>query len=569
MGTSAPAPPSGPEHQNQRAQAHAAPLTDAQAQRLIQEAVAAVQTAQPAWTEAELIRHLGERLPAHVGAMSAADAAALLPALARQALASEAMALSAPEWPRVPDCLRRASGESLYIPHGATRYATSAQLTLEERLLAHAQETGAPRLQPATAARLLGADQAHLQAQPEAQARTQDLFLERLSSGLRLDQAAAAWAVLTSARRAEVLAGPAGSGKTRTITEMARIWQDAGMGEVIGLTTSQTARNVLAGAGVTRAYNTARFLGHLRERREVLGSLPVSRGSLLVLDEASMMSLADLAAILALAHARDCKVVVTGDHEQLTAVDGGGGMMLLARRQGYVQLAEPQRFTHTWERDATLRLRAGDITVLAEYGQHGRPRGGTAEEATEQAYRGWLADYLDGKDTLLLARTEDEARELSRRARDDLIRYGIVSAGPCVRLARGEQASAGDLVMARRNSHAIRAGRQGRDLANRDIVQITGISGDGAHVQVRRLTGHDPDTGPGSLVAAIPPAQALPGRSCKPRVREHRARRPGPHGRHRPCPGRRLRRPPGLVRGHEPRPRRQPRLLHHRPQPGR
>ena len=42
-------------------------------------------------------------------------------------------------------------------------------------------------------------------------------------------------------------------------------------------------------------------------------------------------------------------------------------MMLLARRLGWVQLAEPQRFTHAWERDATLRLRAGDVTVLAEY----------------------------------------------------------------------------------------------------------------------------------------------------------------------------------------------------------
>ena len=113
------------------------PLTKAQAQRLIQEAVAAVQATQPTWTEADLIRHLGERLPAQIGAMTQQDAAALLPALARQALAGEgnAVMLSAPEWPRVPDCLRRASGESLYVPHGAARYATGAQLTLEDRLL--------------------------------------------------------------------------------------------------------------------------------------------------------------------------------------------------------------------------------------------------------------------------------------------------------------------------------------------------------------------------------------------------------------------------------------------------
>ena len=427
--------------------------------------------------------------------MSAPDAAALLPALARQALATEAVALSAPEWPRVPDCLRRASGESLYTPHGATRYTTSAQLTLEDRLLAHAQEGGAPRLQPATAARLLGADQAHFEAQLRAQKSTQDLFLERVASGLRLDQATAAFAVLTSARRGEVMVGPAGSGKTRTITEMARIWRDAGMGEVIGLTTSQTARNVLADAGVTRAYNTARFLGHLREHREARGPVPLERGSLLVLDEASMMSLADMAAILALAHTHDCKVVIAGDHEQLAAIEGGGAMMLLARHLGYVQLAEPQRFSQAWEREATLRLRAGDTTVLAEYEQHGRLRGGTAEEATEQAYRGWLADYLDGKDTLLLARTEEQARELSRRARDDLIRYGVVSAGRRVRLAAGEQASTGDLVMARRNTRAIRAGQHGRHLANRDVLQIVGIPADGAHAEVRRLIGHSLGTG--------------------------------------------------------------------------
>ena len=60
-----------------------------------------------------------------------------------------------------------------------------------------------------------------------------------------------------------MLAGPAGSGKTWTVAEMARIWRQAGMGEVIGLATSQTAANILADAGVTRAFNTARFLGHL------------------------------------------------------------------------------------------------------------------------------------------------------------------------------------------------------------------------------------------------------------------------------------------------------------------
>ena len=343
-----------------------------------------VQQSQPTWTEADLIRHLGERLPAQVGAMSPADAAALLPALARRALAEHAIVLSAPEWPRVPDCLRRADGESLYVPHGAARYTTGAQLDLEARLLADAAETGAPRLDPPGAARMLGADQARLEArlrqahdpgaearaphaqgagaahdEPEAAPGADSALHALVGCGLRVDQAAAAFWVLTSARRAEVLVGPAGSGKTRTVGELARLWRQAGLGEVIGLATSQNAANVLAAAGPIRAYNTARFLGHLEGRREARGAMPVPRGSLIILDEASMMSLADIAAILAVARRTGSKVVITGDHEQLAAVEGGGAMMLLARRHGYVQLAEPQRFDAEWERDASLRLRSG------------------------------------------------------------------------------------------------------------------------------------------------------------------------------------------------------------------
>jgi hypothetical protein len=383
----------------------------------------------------------------------------------------------------------------VYVPHGASRYATGAQLALEDRLLVDAQETCAPRLEPATAARLLGADPARLEAQLQAHHADPGAVTEATGSGLRLDQAAAAFWVLTSARRAEVMAGPAGSGKTRTVAQMARMWRAAGMGEVIGLTTSQTAANVLAEAGITRAYNTARFLGHAEDRREARGPLPVAPGSLLILDEASMMSLADVAAILALARERGCKVVVTGDHEQLAAVESGGAMMLLARRQGWVQLAEPQRFSHAWEREASLRLRAADVTVLADYQEHGRLRGGTPDEAAEQAYRGWLADYLDGKDTLLIARTEDQARELSRRARDGLIRYGLVAPRPGTRLAGIERASAGDLVMARRNTRTIQAGEEDRELTNRDVLQILTIGRPGNHVEVRRHLGRDPATG--------------------------------------------------------------------------
>src|SRR6185437_5931787 len=139
----------------------------------------------------------------------------------------------------------------------------------------------------------------------------------------------------------------------------------------------------------------------------------------------------------------------------------------------HVQLSEAGRFRHTWEAEASLRLRDGDVTVLTEYRQHGRLHAGHAEEILEDAARAYLHDRLNGQHTLLMAGTDAMAAELARRVRGDLIAWGIVSGGPAVNLRDGAQASAGDWIMARRNARQISAGQPGRALANRDILRIT------------------------------------------------------------------------------------------------
>ena len=80
----------------------------------------------------------------------------------------------------------------------------------------------------------------------------------------------------------------------------------------------------------------------------------------------------DLADLISQAEASGAKVILAGDTQQLQAVENGGGMSLLAGALGYVQLAEPVRFRAAWEQAASLRLRDGDATVLAEYDQHAR-----------------------------------------------------------------------------------------------------------------------------------------------------------------------------------------------------
>ncbi len=487
--------PGSPQPASEHRGAQPSPEVLARAART---ALAMVQTRQSTWTKADLLKQMGLAMPAETRSMDPQAAVTLLHVLADHAVAGEfeqVVSLEAPTWPPVPACLRRdLDGRSVYTRPGTQRYATRVQMSLEEQLLAQAQRQGAPRLDRQTVAWQLGADADMLDAQLTALAQGARANSEVTGSGLRMDQGAALHYLLTSPRTAEILVGPAGSGKTRTLTEAARAWSGSGTGGVIGLATAQAARNVLADAGVELAENSSVFLGHAPGRRGARGIRDLAPGTLIVIDEASMMSVHDLADIIGYAAAHRCKVIVAGDPEQLTAVEGSGAMMLLARHLGHVQLAEAVRFQAGWEQRASLRLRAGDLSALDAYDSRGRIRGGEPDQIMDQACRMYVAHYLAGTDVELIAWERDRCREMSRRIRDDLLHLGHVQRGREVRLAQGAKASVGDLIICRTNDHDLEAGEVGRTLANGDVLRIDAIGADES-VAVRRAIDRDAATG--------------------------------------------------------------------------
>ena len=150
------------------------PAPEAQAQALAK-ALVLVSGQHPAWTRHDLLKQLALVLPPETRRMSPEEAQELLFGLAEEALSGrsgEVVCLEAPEWPPLPASLRRElDGRSIYARPGVARYATTAQLSMEERLVAHAQTQGAPRLPGELAARRLGADPALLDAQLRGRAR--------------------------------------------------------------------------------------------------------------------------------------------------------------------------------------------------------------------------------------------------------------------------------------------------------------------------------------------------------------------------------------------------------------
>ena len=150
-------------------------------------------------------------------------------------------------------------------------------------------------------------------------------------------------ATLADGRLVSVINAPAGSGKTRVLAEAARIWAEAGLGPVIGITPSQSARNTLA-AGVPAHTTPRSSWATCRAVAAPAARSPSAPAPFWSIDEASMLSGPDLADLIAYARARGAKIILAGDVSQLQAVENGGGMSLLATRLGYARLAEPVRF---------------------------------------------------------------------------------------------------------------------------------------------------------------------------------------------------------------------------------
>jgi hypothetical protein len=109
------------------------------------------------------------------------------------------------------------------------------------------------------------------------------------------------------------------------MAEATLVWAATGRGPVIGITPSRSARNTLA-AQVPQSCNTAQFLGHLFGHRGALGSLGISEGTSLLIDESSMIPASDLSDLISRiesATARQSWPVTPG---KLQAVETGGAI---------------------------------------------------------------------------------------------------------------------------------------------------------------------------------------------------------------------------------------------------
>ncbi len=333
---------------------------------VVTECLAELATSSSTWGRRHVVQQVARRAPA--GLANAEEARCWVEQVAEEVLAHPSVVRLVTPSPEPPADLRRRDGRSVYEAHGAPRFSTLATLATEQQVL-----------DLVLAGRHAG--------RGVASASTTEAAIAEAT--LSVDQAEAVRRICLGGEALSALVGPAGAGKSHTMGAAARAWEESGIA-VRGLAVSAAAAGVLEFEAGIASETIAKFLFEHDRPEGPSEQWRLHRGEVVVVDEAAMVSSADLARVVVLTNQAQAKVVLVGDHRQLGAVEAGGLFRLLAAETEAAELTSVRRFHAAWEREASLRLRDGDRTVIEEYLHHGRVVGG------DQAGRGGIPSLAAG-----------------------------------------------------------------------------------------------------------------------------------------------------------------------------
>ena len=306
-------------------------------------------------------------------------------------------------------------------PRGEVQYTTRARVTLETNLVVDAMELAGQRLD------VDGSN-----------------GLELLSPELRRTQRSAAEAMVSPARLTMVT-GFAGTGKTYTLHEVAKVWQSRGY-EVIGGAASGKATQEMSGIVGMEAASLAAW-----EARWARGRVP-ERKFVFVMDEAGMVGSDVWARVQGQVAAMGGKLIAVGDPEQLQPVNDTSAFLAVQERIGVTVMDEIVRQTNPSERKASrgFALGAAEAKAAIKYYEgagYVHFVDGVKDEigSVDAAIAGILERYFEGdtapENRVAVALSNKDVWALNAALRGKAVERGVVtetrSFGEIIRIVRG------------------------------------------------------------------------------------------------------------------------------------
>ncbi len=212
--------------------------------------------------------------------------------------------------------------------------------------------------------------------------------------------------------------GLAGAGKSTMLAAAREAWE-SGSGErrVLGAALAgKAAEGLEQSAGIPSRTLASWELSWKR------GHDLLKRDDVFVIDEAGMVSSAQLARFVAAADQAGAKLVLVGDPEQLQPINAGAAFRAIADRVGFIELEGVRRQTEAWQRQASVDFgRNRTAQGLAAYADHGAVR---FEADRDQARAAIVGDVVQDmaanpeNSRIVLAHRRVDVRALNDDLRD-------------------------------------------------------------------------------------------------------------------------------------------------------
>ena len=252
--------------------------------------------------------------------------------------------------------------------------------------------------------------------------------------------------------RIAAVVGRAGAGKTTMMRVARKAWEEAGYTVVGGALAGKAAEGLEQEAGII-SHTLSSW-----ELRWCRGENKLDEKTIIVLDEAGMVSSRQMAIFVEAATRTGAKLVLIGDPEQLQPIEAGAAFRAIADRIGYAELKTIYRQREQWMREASLDLAHGRVgNALNAYRVNGMLLGAQLKaDAIGKLIADWSRDHDPAGTSLILAHLRRDVRVLNEMARAKLIERGLVDEGYAFETTDGKrQFAAGDQIVFLRNEGSL------------------------------------------------------------------------------------------------------------------
>ncbi len=269
-----------------------------------------------------------------------------------------------------------------------------------------------------------------------------------------------------------------GTGKTTALAAAKEAWEQSGHA-VIGAASARTASGELSDAGVP-ATSIAALLHRVSEWQAQ--GIGLDRGTVILVDEASMTTTPDLEALRCLAVQCEGKLVVIGDPRQIGAVGPGGAYGHLTRVMEPATLDVIRRQHREPDRRVVALIHEGrGSEALDLLRAQGRLIVGDDLHSTlDGLLLDWHRDFASGTDAVMIARRNRDVEYLNDRAR--ALRGAEGALGRAEILVGERPFAAGDRVQTRVNAKGI---------DNRERWDVLAVDAAARTIKLRRIGGDE------------------------------------------------------------------------------